>query len=182
MKLETERLILRDIEAGDEASIIEGLNNLNVTQFMLGVPFPYGEEHAKGLVKSSLAAQSVDPREDYNFRILIKPGTDISGGVRLSRVNREKGMATLGYWMAESHWGKGYASEAARKMLDFGFNDIGLKNIQAHVTADNVGSNKMLEKLGFELESVLKRHRKLASTGKVHDEHVYRLLKDRYVE
>jgi len=64
----------------------------------------------------------------------------------------------VGYWLGEEYRGNGYASEALNKILDFGFNKLNLQRIHAHVFEENIASEKLLLKCGFEFEGLLKKY------------------------
>ena len=61
-----------------------------------------------------------------------------------------EGAVELGYWIAEEHWGKGYATEASKAIIDHAFDDLGISQIYASYRTENVRSKRVLEKLGFE--------------------------------
>jgi len=66
--------------------------------------------------------------------------------------------AELGYWIAMSFWGLGYATEAARAAVEFGFGPLGLHRINAHYFAGNIGSKRVLEKIGMRREGRFRGH------------------------
>jgi [ribosomal protein S5]-alanine N-acetyltransferase len=93
-----------------------------------------------------------DSRRDvrYAFGVFLTEGDDLIGRVALSNVSRGAWQnATLGYYIDESHTGKGYATEAVRLTLQFAFGPAGLHRVQAAVLPRNVASRRVLEKAGF---------------------------------
>lgn len=66
---------------------------------------------------------------------------------------------TLAFYIAKPYWGQGFATEAGQAFIEFGFNELRLKRIVAHVQAGNEASVHVLKKLGFELESTEVAHR-----------------------
>jgi RimJ/RimL family protein N-acetyltransferase len=64
----------------------------------------------------------------------------------------------MGYELDPNHWGKGYATEAARAALHFGFTQVNLHHISAQCVADNTGSAHVLEKLGMQQEGRLREN------------------------
>src|ERR1700744_4376077 len=69
------------------------------------------------------------------------------------------GEGTLAFYIAKQYWNNGFATEAGGAFIKFGFEDLGLKRIVAHVQAENEASVHILKKLGFELESTEIAHR-----------------------
>jgi RimJ/RimL family protein N-acetyltransferase len=92
-------------------------------------------------------------------------------GLQISAKYREE--ADIGYTVIPQAQGKGYASEALRAMCDYAFNQTGVKAINAYVLADNVGSVRVLEKMGFVRTQVLKQAYEI--DGVRYDDWVYRL-------
>jgi ribosomal-protein-alanine N-acetyltransferase len=84
--------------------------------------------------------------------------------------------AEFGYDLAAAHWGRGLATEAARAVLDFGFEAMALHRVQAHTIADNTRSVRLLERLGFHREGTM-REFSLEADGVFHDSAVYGLLR-----
>lgn len=83
----------------------------------------------------------------------------------------------MGYWLGESHWGKGIMSEAVKAIVNFGFGELGLERIEAGVFVGNDGSEKILLNLGFILEGVARRFVRAKSTGEYHDNKMFSLLR-----
>jgi [ribosomal protein S5]-alanine N-acetyltransferase len=177
MKIETERLVLRDYKKSDAKSILEGINSLNVSQYLLVVPYPYTDKDALWWVNHCEEKQKEIPRKSYEFGIVIKPEKEIVGGVGLSDVRLDEKSAHIGYWLAEKYWRKGYVSEAAKRIIDFAFEDLGLEKIIIPVFAENIGSNALAQKVGGKLVEVKKNGATAKSTGKTHDENIYEVTR-----
>ena len=182
MKLTTERLILRDVELSDAKSIRKYINNLNVSRYLLAVAFPYTKKDAEWWVNHCKEEQKKKPRENYEFGIVIKPGKEVVGGVGLSKVDLGQGTADIGYWIGEDFWRKGYVSEAIIKLIEYAFNELELRRLKIPAFVENEGSNGLAKKLGFKFEGTLRKACKAKSTGKIHDENIYGLLKEEWRE
>jgi RimJ/RimL family protein N-acetyltransferase len=83
--------------------------------------------------------------------------------------------AEIGYWIGEPYWGKGYATDAVRLLLKFAFDELGLLRVYANIYEYNIGSMKVLEKVGFEKEAIIKSS--VIKEGKVIDEYLYSIRK-----
>lgn len=92
-------------------------------------------------------------------------------GLQISAENREE--ADIGYTVVPAAQGKGIASEALRAVCDYAFNQTGVKAINAYVLADNGGSVRVLEKVGFVRTQVLEKAYEI--DGVRYDDWVYRL-------
>lgn len=99
----------------------------------------------------------LDSSRDMLFGIFTKPQIIHIGNVKLSEVNLRYGTAEIGFLIGESNfWGKGYASEAVRSVCDWAFEEAGIQKVTAGAYAQNIGSRKTLEKVGFVEEGVLR--------------------------
>ncbi|MGC4039977.1 MAG: GNAT family N-acetyltransferase [Flavobacterium sp.] len=87
------------------------------------------------------------------FAVILKENNKLIGFSGLKfRPAEENGYSSiydLGYRFAEEHWNKGYATEAAKTWLEYGFDKMKLPVIYACAVSENIGSNKVLQKLGF---------------------------------
>lgn len=177
MKIETKRLILRPLKDSDEKSLIENINNINVSKWLLVVPYPYTKKDAKWWINKVKSQWRKKEKEDYNFGIELKSEKKIIGGIGLSSVNKFQGDASLGYWLGENYWKKKYGSEALDVLLKFAFSKLKLRRIHADVFKGNPSSGKLLEKFGFQKEGLKRKAAKCKANKKIYDCIMYGLLK-----
>lgn len=182
MKLETKRLILRDIRKTDAESIRANINNLDISKFLLVVPYPYTKKDSVWWVNHCEEAQRKKPRTDYNFGIIIKPEKVVVGGIGLSKVDRYQGKATLGYWLGKDHWRNGYVFEAVKEIMDFAFDELGLRRVDVEAFTENEASNNLIKKLGFTYEGTFRKALRCKATGKIHDGHFYGMMKSEWIK
>lgn len=98
MKLETDRLILREWTLNDEEDLIDGLNNIEVSKWLAFVPYPYTKEEAENWINS--CRERINKGEDrYDFAIELKENKKVIGGTNLERINRNQGTAGEGIWI-----------------------------------------------------------------------------------
>lgn len=169
MKLKTERLILRELEEKDNKKLVELVDDLEISQYLLVVPYPYTLNDANWFVNHCKEESSKDPRTSYELGICDKED-NLMGVIGLTSI--EDGNATIGYWLGKPFWRNGYVSEALDKIIDFAFNELHLKKIRAGVFEENIPSAKLLEKCGFKYIGEGKRET-AKSTGKEHNEKEY---------
>lgn len=84
--------------------------------------------------------------------------------------------AEIGYWLGESFWGKGIMTEAVKRMVDYGFNHLNLVRIFTGVFDFNKGSQRVLEKAGFQLECIFRKA--LIKNGVVCDEYRFAVINE----
>lgn len=174
--LRTARLVLRELRIGDAPAIAEGAGDRRVARYLVQVPSPY----PIALARQWIAARREWWEEGRGFTLAIAERTaeDLAlGTISLRRYARDR-RAELGYWLAASAWGRGFATEAAAAVIDFGFRELGLARIYAEVVTGNVGSIRVLEKLGMRREGVKRQH--LRKGNRMHDVAFYGLLRDEW--
>jgi ribosomal-protein-alanine N-acetyltransferase len=96
------------------------------------------------------------------------------GSVVLFAINREQGRAEIGYALAASHWGRGLAQEAMAAVLRHAFDTLGLRRIEADIDPRNAGSCRLVERMGFTREGLLRERWCVAD--EVSDSAIYGLL------
>ena len=136
----SERLFLRPIWTEDAPAIFQGIADEAIVRNLARAPWPYRMEDAQSFVELPR-----DPKQP-GFAIILPETGEYVGQVGYGP--DEDGLLQVGYWIARSHWGKGYAAEATRAALEVG-RVIGLGRIVASHFVDNPASGKVLRKSGF---------------------------------
>ncbi len=145
-------ITLEEITSNHRESFVKLLNNENVTKWLLVIPFPYTVKDAEDFIQR--CAEYRNTGQDYLFAI-ENDGVHIGGiGIHL-KGSHHKG--ELGYWLGEQYWHKGYMTQAISKMSDFAFNKLNLKRLYAGIFENNIASEKLLLKCGFEYEGLLRK-------------------------
>ena len=180
MKIETKRLILRPLKDSDAKDIQENLNDLEVSKWLLVVPYPYTLKDAKKWIKLNKKKWKKRNKENYDFGIELKDENKIIGVISLNKINKEQRTAKVGYWLGQKYWRKGFGSEALKEVLDFAFKKLKLRRIEAGVFKGNPSSGKLLEKFGAKLEGIKRKSEICKADKKIKDGLVYGLLKEEY--
>lgn len=157
MKIETERLLLRDFVREDWQRVLEYQSDplyLRYYEWTGRTP-----EAVQEFVGWFLAHQKQRPRLKYQLAIILKSNHQLIGncGVRKDEVSAVE--ADMGYELDPQYWNYGYATEAGHAMVDFGFNHLGVHRIWAACIAENTASAHVLEKLGMKLEGRFRENR-----------------------
>lgn len=176
--IETERLILRQPSENDVKDIVRNLSNLEVTKWLLVVPYPYTEEDAKWFINHCKEKLTEKPRKEYVYWIELKPTKEVIGGIGLSSIKDKKGI--VGYWLGTAHHGNKYGSEALEALIDLAFNRLKLNKLEAGVFDGNPSSGKLLEKFGFEYKGV-KGNVVCKADGQTKKELFYELSLEKYL-
>lgn len=180
MELKTPRLILRPFESADVKDIVRNINDLEVSKWLLVVPYPYRMKDAKEFVKKNKKKWRTRPQTDFTFGIELKEEGRIIGGIGLHRIDKFHGKTEIGYWLGQDYWRNGYGSEALQAVISFAFGRLKLRKLEAGVFDGNPSSGKLLEKFGFKHEGTRIQTYRCKADGKVKDEYLYGLLKKDY--
>ncbi len=181
--LETERLILRGVgdKRSDLTDLVEGCNNLEVSQWLLVLPYPYKRKDAQSWAEHCQKNYRKRKNDSYEFAIELKEKRKLIGGMGLSKVKLDQGTATLGYWLNAKYHRKGYGSEALKAILDFAFQELKLRRVEASVYVGNPSSGRLLKKFGAKQEGLKRKAKVCKADGKIKDEITYGLLKEEYL-
>lgn len=152
--LSTERLILRPFTMEDAGRVEELAGDPEVARYTANIPHPYPVGSATKWIAVHILHYL--EQEAVIFAIQEKEGP-LLGAIQLT-LELEHGRAEMGYWIGRPFWGKGYGSEAARSVLDYGFREWALHRIYASYVSANLASGRIMQKLGMTREGVLREH------------------------
>ena len=172
-----EKVKLREYKKEDVKPAQSYVNNPEVKRLLTpGIPFPNTLEDEEKWVESLSATKDV-----YSFAIETLQDNKYIGGCGINSIDWKNSVALVGIFIGDKdYWGKGYGTEAVKKVVDFGFNVIGLNRIEAFITPENYGSIKVLKKLNF-IEEGIVRERDLIK-GKLEDGVIMAMLKRDFKE
>jgi len=131
--LRSDRLILRTPEARDARVMTRALNNINISRWLTVVPFPYGMTDAAWFISETIKGTFHAKFIWHDDRFIGTMGMDDG----------------FGYWIAQEHWGKGYATEAGQAMLTHHFATTDDDTVTSSYFEGNDASCNVLTKLGF---------------------------------
>lgn len=148
--IETERLILREILTEDEAALFEMDSDPEVHRFL-------GNDPVKNIEQIREVIKFIRKQYTDNgigrWAVVLKENNEFIGWCGLKyfteMINNHIHFYDLGYRFMKKHWGKGYATEAAKACIDYGFDKMNLKEMYAMTDSRNLNSNKVLQKLDF---------------------------------
>ncbi len=160
--------VLRPWRLDDAASLARHANNRNVSRNLRDAfPFPYTEDHAREFIERHVIPTNFAIEIDGEAvgDVLLNPRTDIF-----------RRTAEVGYWLAESYWGRGIMTEAVRTVTEWGFREFDLTRVDAYVFERNGASARVLEKAGYVLEARLRRQ--VIKNGEVMDALLYAIVRE----
>ena len=145
----TARLVLRRFQAGDLEQLRRIVDDPSVKAFSPDEPRAIAAaEHAERGGRNRHPA-------DFEFAIVVRRTGRVAGACELVIGPRRSG--EIGYLLGRRHWGHGYATEAVQALVSFGFDGLSLNRLHAIVSLDNARSRRVLEKVGFCWDALLRR-------------------------
>ena len=141
--IRTARLVLRPTRPADDERFVEIQSNWNVSRMLRLTTWPPSLPAMSGW----LAEHAWERRAGTGYRFAVELSSRVVGCVDIDEIDAGRG--ELGYWLEEQVWGRGLASEAARALMDWGFNKLALTGLNAGCASDNRASAAILAKLGF---------------------------------
>ncbi len=150
MILTTERLLLREFEESDWPAVFAYQSGAGYLRYN---PWTYRSElDVRAFVHMFITWSKEQPRRKYQLAIVLRQDGQLIGNCGIRMQNAHAQIADLGYEIDQRYWNQGYATEAARALLDFGFGHLGLHRIWAQCIAENSASAHVLEKIGMTYE------------------------------
>jgi len=171
VSLTTARLLLRPLHCGDAETLFSIFSDPEVMRYFNTPPWASLEE-AHDVIDSSL--EKMKRQESITLAIVLKETNELIGKCMLFSYEPESKRAELGFGVARQHWGKGIIPEAGKALLEYGFDALGLRRIEAEIDPENIASAKTLERLGFIKEGLLRQRWEV--NGVVSDSALYGLL------
>lgn len=166
---ETNRVTLRRFKRQDAEQICRIINESEIRQAMVTVKYPFSETDALVFIECGNT-------EHTNRFAVSEPNQDqILGCVSLLEIDRKHLQAELSFFISTNASGKGLTTEAGRIVLKYGFASLGLNRVYALHLVSNTGSAKVLEKLGFKCEGIMRE--RVKKDDYFHDVKLLSLLK-----
>jgi RimJ/RimL family protein N-acetyltransferase len=158
--LETARLALRPPRLEDANALATLANDRRIAENTLRIPHPYALADAQTFIAAANAS------DDEAVLLITARSGAVLGACGIATLDGET--PEIGYWLGVPFWGKGYATEAARALIDHAFGDLGYDVLHGGARVSNPASRRVLEKCGFQWTGVgLYRIRALKSSAPV---------------
>jgi RimJ/RimL family protein N-acetyltransferase len=167
---------LTEFRSSDRDALVAHLNDRDIYERTLRIPFPYTEADADEwlAVGAKITQQQGQP---VHF-VIRGPDDGLIGGCGLDGFQLGYShRAEIGYWLAKPYWGRGIMTAVVQRVCRHAFDELGLSKITAHVFSFNAASARVLQKSGFVQEGLLREH--YLKDGKLIDARLFALFKSR---
>ena len=170
--LETERLILRKLKIEDADAMYVYASNDDVTKYVLW------DSHTSPEQTKQFLQFMIDKykQENYAWAVTLKDSDEFIGTIDYVMLDHNERIGEIGYALSHLYWGKGYMSEAAKAVLHYGFTELHLERIQARCFAENIGSERVMQKAGMVYEGTMRKAK--LSKGTYYDLKMYSMIRE----
>src|SRR4051794_932551 len=169
LRIPGRQVTLRDFRHEDVDSALAVIGDERVTQWLSFDTRSRAETST--MIEGAIERAQLDPRTEFYLAVTL-PGDDLIGFARLGLDGVKAGK--LGYAIRADQWGKGYATDAARILTNYGFGQLRLHRISAAIGPDNGASVTLVRRLGFQYEGRIRDH--VHTNGTWRDSLLYSVL------
>ncbi len=152
IKLESDRLLIRPFQLGDEVALYE-LNSNPQVQKYTGDQMIHSVEEAKNLLVN-IVFQDYKKYGYGRLAVIYKPDNKLIGFTGIKHLPETNGESDLGYRFLPEYWGKGIATESSKMSLEYGFKNLNLEKIIGFTEIENIASTAVLKKMGFKITKI----------------------------
>lgn len=175
--IETDRLILRKLNKGDAKDLYEYCSSEVSAKYSLWEPHEdlgVTRQYISWLLKTEKRG------EYFTWGIELKENGKLIGTVSFPEMDKHYKIAEIGYGIIDAYWGNGYASEAIKAVMEYGFCTVGLICINAKIMKENTASVRVASAVGMQCDGLLRNG--VYCKGKSHDVYVFSMLDTDYKE
>lgn len=166
MELRDGDLVLRPWTEDDVDAIVAGCNDPDVAYWIPTIPHPYTREDALAFIRGEVRPEHTALAMELEGRVV--------GGIGMG-LNSQEYRATLGYWVAAAARGSGTCTRALRLLSRYALDELRLQRVDLITDPDNIASQRVAEKVGFQREGVLRAHLRHPD-GRIRDSVSFSLL------
>jgi RimJ/RimL family protein N-acetyltransferase len=169
-------MIIRPLKEEDAGSVYLNVKDPEIAKWTINIPHPYPKDGALSFIKKS--HESLLKGLSFDLGLEMKIESKVIGIMALLNLDWKHKNAELGYWVGKKYWNKGLATEAAQKMVDFGFKRLKLHRISARCFLNNDASRRVMEKVGMLQEGVFRKE--VCKEGEFIDLVYYAVLREEW--
>lgn len=170
--LRTARLVLRPFKMEDASTVQRLAGAREIADTTLSIPHPYADGVAEAWI--SRHQERFDSGRGLPLAITLGSTGELVGAMGLA-ISPQHLRAGLGYWIGREYWNRGYCTEAARELVQFGFEQLGLQRITGEHLRRNPASGRVMRKIGMRHEGTLRQH--VQKWDRLEDIEFYGILK-----
>lgn len=164
---------MRPFTFEDAAGVQRLAGDPAIADVTLNIPHPYEDGIAEAWIGTH--KQVFEEGQGVVFAVALAASDELVGCISLTGISSRFRRAEMGYWMGKPYWNRGYASEAARALIGYAFQDLGLHRVFATHLVRNPASGRVMQKAGMTYEGTLREH--AGKEGRLEDLALYGILR-----
>lgn len=172
--MKTKHLVLREFRLSDWKAVQEYASDKRVVKYVLWGPNTAAQ--TRGFIRLCMRRAKQKPRAHWDWAMIEKQTGRLVGGCSLTVLSWRDRDAMFGYCLRPDAWNKGYATQAAKAMMQFGFQSLRLRRITTTCDVQNKASAKVMRKLGMRREAHYRKN--IFQKGRWRDTFLYALLRN----
>lgn len=172
----TRRLLLRDLRKSDLHAVHEYASVSEVVRYMDWGPSSL--EESKAFIRRAMETGKEQPRRHYTLAVTLRRRPRLIGSCGITVSNPENREGWIGYCLNKCFWDRGYGTEVARALVDFGFKQLSLHRVFATCDPANAASSRVLEKAGMRREGHIRQHKWVKMQWR--DSYLYAVLEEEW--
>lgn len=173
-EIESKRLFYRAFEMNDAKQICALLQEKEIIDNTLSIPFPYDQGMAEEWISTHKERYE---HGEYKYAVVLKEDNSLIGTIELI-IENEFQRAVVGYWLGKPYWKNGYATEMLARIIQFGFEKLNLNRIYGEYFDHNLASSRVMEKNDMIYEGRLREHK--IKSGKFLSTNIRGILKSEW--
>ncbi len=174
--LETDRLLIRGFEQSDALAVQELIDDIDIARTTSHISHPYSLDMAESWIGSH--EENLKMGLSIELAITLKQTGELVGAVAIISIDLENEKAEIGYWIGKKYWNKGYCTEAAKRLVQYCFEELKLNRVYALHFSNNPASGKVMKKIGMKKEGVLRKN--IKKWDEFVDTPIYSILREEY--
>lgn len=174
-RLETDRLILRKFELGDEIQVFNNWTSDENTSKYVGWNTHTDVNQTLEYIKECIKEAE---NGGFHWVVELKENNELIGDISVIEINKKHSNCEIGYSYGSKYWGKGYATEALRAVIEYLLNECEIYLVEAKHQSLNPASGRVMEKAGMKKDAILRNRRINKITGQINDLVVYSIIKE----
>lgn len=153
--LNSERLVLRAFTPADAKRVQQLAGDFAIADTTGHMPHPYLD----GMAEEWIASQEEEYSEGSGatFAVTLRETGELVGAIGLT-IHKHNKRAEMGYWLGVAYWNHGYMSEAARRVIEYAFEELNLNRVYASHFPRNPASGRVMQNAGMTYEGTLREH------------------------
>lgn len=171
--IETDRLLLRPLNENDAEDLYEYARDPEMARYVTWDTYRSIDDAFTFL--GDVLSRQLEGKE-HPWGLILKSDGKLVGTIGYGGWNLPHRRAEIAYALARRHWGQGLMTEAVRRAIRFGFEEMDLNRVEARCLTENAASARVMEKCGMRFEGVLRQH--LLAKGRFHDVKLHAILRN----